>query len=177
MINNVHICICLIAILLSSLGKNLFNYLVTFIELLVFLLFYLKIACYILSTCPLRCVLQIYQSVACFFITFIVLKNQQQVLAFSSVQFSGSVMSSSLWSHELQHPRPPCPSPSPRVHSNSRPSSWWCHPAISFCHPLFLLTPIPPSIRVLSNESTLHMILALVRPNLSSFCFLQGVAI
>ena len=85
MINNVHIFICLSAILLFSLGKNLFNYLVTFIELLVFLLFYLKIACYVLSTCPLRCVLQIYQSVACFFITFIVLKNRQQVLAFSSV--------------------------------------------------------------------------------------------
>ena len=80
MINNVHIFICLIAILLSSLGKNLVSYLVALIELLL-LLFYLEIACYILSTCPLRCVLQIYQSEACFFITFIVLKNRQQVLA------------------------------------------------------------------------------------------------
>ena len=49
----------------------------------------------------------------------------------SSVQFSLSVMSDSLQPHELQHARPPCPSPTPRVHSNSRPSSQWCHPAIS----------------------------------------------
>ena len=49
----------------------------------------------------------------------------------SSVQFSRSVVSDSLWSHELQHTRPPCPSPTPGVHSNSRPSSQWCHPAIS----------------------------------------------
>ena len=35
--------------------------------------------------------------------------------------------------HESQHTRPPCPSPTPRVHSNSCPSSWWCHPAISSC--------------------------------------------
>ena len=50
---------------------------------------------------------------------------------FSSVQFSRSVVSDSLRPHELQHSRPPCPSPTPRVHSNSRPSSRWCHPAIS----------------------------------------------
>ena len=49
----------------------------------------------------------------------------------SSVQFSRSVLSNSLWPHESQHARPPCPSPTPRVHSNSRPSSQWCHPAIS----------------------------------------------
>ena len=48
----------------------------------------------------------------------------------SSVQFS-SVVSNSLRPHESQHARPPCPSPSPRVHSDSRPSSRWCHPAIS----------------------------------------------
>ena len=48
-----------------------------------------------------------------------------------SVQFSRSVVSDSLWPHELQHARPPCPSPSPRVYSNSHPSSWRCHPAIS----------------------------------------------
>ena len=51
---------------------------------------------------------------------------------FSSVQFSHSVMSDSLRPHESQHARPPCPSPTPGVHSNSCPSSWWCHPAISF---------------------------------------------
>ena len=48
-----------------------------------------------------------------------------------SVQFSCSVVSDSLQPHDLQHTRPPCPSPTPRVHSNSRPSSQWCHPAIS----------------------------------------------
>ena len=48
-----------------------------------------------------------------------------------SVQFSRSVVSDSLRPHELQHARPPCPSLTPGVHSNSRPSSRWCHPAIS----------------------------------------------
>ena len=50
---------------------------------------------------------------------------------FSSVQFSRSVVSDSLRPHESQHTRPPCPSPTPGVHSDSRPSSQWCHPAIS----------------------------------------------
>ena len=49
----------------------------------------------------------------------------------NSVQFSCSVMSDSLQPHELQHTRPACPSPTPRVYSNSCPSSGWCHPAIS----------------------------------------------
>ena len=48
-----------------------------------------------------------------------------------SVQLSCSVVSDSLWPHESQHSRPPCPSSSPGVHSDSRPSSRWCHPAIS----------------------------------------------
>ena len=78
----------------------------------------------------------------------------------SSVQFS-SVTQSCLTLCDpmncMQHARPPCPSPTPRVHSNSRPSSWWCHPAISSSHPLLFLPPIPPSIRVFSNESTLCM--------------------
>ena len=47
------------------------------------------------------------------------------------VQFSRSVMTDSLWPHESQHTRPPCPSPTPRVHSNSCALSQWCHPAIS----------------------------------------------
>ena len=50
---------------------------------------------------------------------------------FSSVQFSRSVVSDSLWPSESQHARPPCPSPTPGVHLDSRPSSQWCHPAIS----------------------------------------------
>ena len=75
----------------------------------------------------------------------------------SSVQFSLSVVSYFLRPHESLHARPPCPSPSPGVYSNSRPSSQWCHPAISSCYPLFLLPPIPPNIRVFANESTLCM--------------------
>ena len=46
------------------------------------------------------------------------------------VQFSCSVMSDSLWPHGPQHARPPCPSSTPRVYSNSSPLSWWCHPTI-----------------------------------------------
>ena len=49
---------------------------------------------------------------------------------FSLVQFNLSVMSTSLWSHELQHARPACPSPTPGVYSNSCPLRRWCHPTI-----------------------------------------------
>ena len=52
-------------------------------------------------------------------------------LPLSSVQFSHSVVSDSLRPHGLQHARPPCPSPTPGVYSNSRPLSRWCHPAIA----------------------------------------------
>ena len=52
-------------------------------------------------------------------------------LCISSVQFSHSVVSNSLRPRESQHARPPCPSPTPGVYSNSYPSSQWCHPAIS----------------------------------------------
>ena len=76
---------------------------------------------------------------------------------FRSVQFSRSVMSDSFRPHESQHARPPCPSPTPGVHSDSCPSSQWCHPAISFCFPLLFLPPIPPSIRAFFSESTLRM--------------------
>ena len=55
---------------------------------------------------------------------------QGQICLFSSVQFSHSVMSDSLRPHEPQHARPPCPSPTPRVHSNPCLSSWRCHPTI-----------------------------------------------
>ena len=54
-----------------------------------------------------------------------------QQLQFSSVHFSRSVLSDSLRPHESQHARPSCPSPTPRVRSDSCPSSQWCHPAIS----------------------------------------------
>ena len=49
----------------------------------------------------------------------------------TALQFSRSVLSNSLWPHGLQHTRHPCPSPTPRVYSNSCPLSWWCHPIIS----------------------------------------------
>ena len=68
-------------------------------------------------------------------------------LSVSSVQFSRSVVSDSLRPHESQHARPPCPSPTPGVHSNSCP----CSDAINhlvLCHPLLLLPSIFPSIRV-----------------------------
>ena len=62
-------------------------------------------------------------------------------------QFSRSVVSDSLWPHESQHARPPCPSPTLGVHSNSRPSSRWCHPAISSSVVPFSSCPhsFPPS--------------------------------
>ena len=53
------------------------------------------------------------------------------IVLFSSVQFTPSVVSDSLQPHELQHARPPCPSPTPGVYSDSCPSSQWCHPSIS----------------------------------------------
>ena len=59
------------------------------------------------------------------------LYSLDETIDLSSVQFSRSVMSDSLRPHESQHARPPCPSPTPGVHWDSRPSSQWCHPAIS----------------------------------------------
>ena len=59
----------------------------------------------------------------------------------SSVQFSRSVMCDSFRPHELQHTRPPCPSPAPEVYSNSCPSSWWCHSTISSSVVLFSSCP------------------------------------
>ena len=53
------------------------------------------------------------------------------IYVYIDVQFSCSVVSVSLWPHESQHARPPCPSPTPGVHIDSCPSSQWCHPAIS----------------------------------------------
>ena len=58
---------------------------------------------------------------------------------FSSVPFSRSVVSDSLWPCEPQHARPPCASPIPRVYPNSCPLSRWCQPAISSCFPLLIL--------------------------------------
>ena len=72
-----------------------------------------------------------------------------------SVQFSHSVMSDSLQPHGLQHTRPPCPSPTPRVYSNSSPLM----PSnnLILCHRLLLPPSIFPSISVFPNESVLHI--------------------
>ena len=75
-----------------------------------------------------------------------------------SVQFSRSVVSDSLRPHQPEHARPPCPSPAPGVHPNSYPSEL-VMPSnhLILCPPLLLLPPIPPSIRVFSSESALHI--------------------
>ena len=59
------------------------------------------------------------------------LRNIWSLNIISSVQFSRSVMSDSLWPHGLQHARLPCPSPTRGTYSNSCPSCWWCYPTIS----------------------------------------------
>ena len=74
-----------------------------------------------------------------------------------SVQFSRSVVSDSLRPQESQHATPPCPSPTPRVHSDSHPSSQWCHPAISSSVVPFSSYPQPQGIGVFYQESTLRM--------------------
>ena len=89
-------------------------------------------------------------------------------------RFSCSVMSGSLWLHGLQHSRLPCPSLSPRDHSNSCPLSWWCHPTIpssvipfssclqsfpasGFCPVSWLFAPGGQSIRASASSSVLPM--------------------
>ena len=74
-----------------------------------------------------------YFTVALIYISDIYIRD----LCLYSVQFSCSVVSDSLRPHELQHARPPCPSSTPRVYSNSSPLSRWCHPAISSSVPFF----------------------------------------
>ena len=74
-----------------------------------------------------------------------------------SVQISCSVMSESLRPHESQHARPPCLSPTPGVYSNSSIKSVMPFSHLILCCPLLLLPPIPPNIRIFSNESTLCM--------------------
>ena len=68
---------------------------------------------------------------------------------FSSVQCSCSVVSNPLRPHESQHARPPCPSPTPGVHSDSHPSSQWCHPAIS--SPVVPFSSCPQSLPALGS--------------------------
>ena len=73
-----------------------------------------------------------------------VLMNFSERWSCLAVQCSRSVMSDTLRPHGLQHARLACPSPTPRVYSNSCPLSWWCHPSnhLILCHPFLL----PPSI-------------------------------
>ena len=95
------------------------------------------------------------------------LVTKQQCTMDYSVQFSRSVVSDSLRPHESQHTRPPCPLPTPGVHSDSRP--WLVMPSshLILWRPLLLLPTIPPSITVFSDESTLQM----RWPKYSSFSF------
>ena len=67
----------------------------------------------------------LYHTAKCYVFTMV------YIILLSSAQFNRSVMSNSLWPHELQHARPPCPSPTPGIHPNSYPLSQWCHPAKS----------------------------------------------
>ena len=68
---------------------------------------------------------------SCPYILTCLIIRSSYLCIFSSVQFSRSVVSDSLRPHESQNARPPCPSPTPGVHSDSRPLSQWCHPASS----------------------------------------------
>ena len=88
-----------------------------------------------------------------------------EILNPGSVQFSCSVMSDSLWLRGLQQARPPCPSPTPRVYSNSSPLSWWCHPNISspsspafnLCQHQGLFQCVGSSHQVVENKRNLRL--------------------
>ena len=76
------------------------------------------------------------------------LKHPEHWFFIQFSQFSRSVVSDSFWHHESQHSRPPCPSPTPRVHPDSCPSSQLMPSShLILCRPLLLLPPIPPSIK------------------------------
>ena len=74
-----------------------------------------------------------------------------------SVQFTCSVVSNSLQPYGLQHAQPPCPSPTPGVYPNSTIKSVVPSNYLNLCHPLLLQPSVLPSIRILSNESALHI--------------------
>ena len=85
------------------------------------------------------------------------IQNSSFIFQFSSVQFSHSVVSDSLWPHEQQHARPPCPSPTARIYPNPCPLSWWCHPIIlSSVVPFSSCPQSFPAIRVFQWVSSLH---------------------
>ena len=86
---------------------------------------------------------------------------------FSSVQFRHSVTSNSLWHHESQHARPPCPSPSPEVCPSSCPSSRWCHPTVSSSYAFF-----SSALSLSQHPDLLHELALCVRwPKYWSFSF------
>ena len=82
-----------------------------------------------MKVCVVRSLICLWISLTFSSFIFKLRKGKSRILC--SVQFSHSVKSDSLQPHESQHTRPPCPSPTPRVHLDSRPSGQWCHPAIS----------------------------------------------
>ena len=94
--------------------KQLLNYLCIFICLLIYLPNYINW-------------IYLYPPIHLSWLSFQIIYKHQ----IRSDQISRSVVSNSLRPHESQHARPPCPSPTPGVHSDSRPLSQWCHPAIS----------------------------------------------
>ena len=97
--------------------------------------------------------------------TILIIMSIQINIQFSSVQFSCSVVSDSLWPHGLQYARPPCPSPTPGVYSNSCPlSPVMPSKHLILCHPLLLLPSIFLSIRVFSYPKC-----ALKKPNKQKF--------
>ena len=83
--------------------------------------------------------------------------HRDWAVQFTSFQFSRSVVSNCLWPHKSQHARPPCPSPTPGVHSDSCPSSQWRHPAISSSVVPFSSCPQSLPASVFSNEANLCM--------------------
>jgi len=92
---------------------------------------------------------------------------EEPIPIFSSVHFSRSVTSDSLQPHELQHAKPPRPSPTPWVYSNLCPLRQGCHSTISSCCPILLPPSNFPSIRIFSNES----VLCIRWPQYCSFSF------
>ena len=85
------------------------------------------------------------------------LNSRCLLIGLLSVQFSLSVVSNSLQLHESQHTRPPCPSPTPMLLKPMSIELMMPSNHLILCRPLLHLPPIPPSIRVFSNESTLRM--------------------
>ena len=99
----------------------------------------------------------LFLMIKCWPLDYLSLMWINRVWFFCSIQFSCSVVSDSLRPHESQHARPPCPSPTPGVHWDSRASSQWCHPAISSSVVPFSSCPQSLPASVFSNESTLRM--------------------